>query len=223
MELVNYRDNGYHSTRHKEYIENDELMRAWSHYADAAYFSGVSAGMKVLEFGGGLGNNLLTVCKRADVTMIEPSEIGRTYASKAGIHVAPTLQSVKEGEFDYVLCRHVLEHLDDPLGTLRELRSVLKPGGHLILVVPYERSDLQPDTDDIDFHLYCWNPQTLTNLVRRAGFGVERHWFGYYGAKRRLLPVYRYFGGPHYARLVKRIGRLFSFRELVFDAVNPKA
>ena len=39
--------------------------------------------------------------------------------------------------FDYILAQDVLEHLDDPVGTLRELHRILKPGGHLRIRVPH--------------------------------------------------------------------------------------
>ena len=31
---------------------------------------------------------------------------------------------------------HVIEHVPDPVGTLREIWRILKPGGHLILETP---------------------------------------------------------------------------------------
>ncbi len=40
--------------------------------------------------------------------------------------------------YDFVFASHVLEHLRDPLAALRDWLTVLKPGGHLIVVVPDE-------------------------------------------------------------------------------------
>jgi SAM-dependent methyltransferase len=39
--------------------------------------------------------------------------------------------------YDAVLASHVVEHLADPVGAVREWRRVLKPGGLLLLVVPH--------------------------------------------------------------------------------------
>ncbi len=39
--------------------------------------------------------------------------------------------------FDVVLCNHVLEHVEDDLAAIREIRRVLKPGGYAILQVPF--------------------------------------------------------------------------------------
>jgi 2-polyprenyl-3-methyl-5-hydroxy-6-metoxy-1,4-benzoquinol methylase len=38
--------------------------------------------------------------------------------------------------FDTVLCLHVLEHVDDPVGMLRRISTWLRPGGKVIVVTP---------------------------------------------------------------------------------------
>lgn len=43
---------------------------------------------------------------------------------------------VPAGSFDVVLCTEVLEHVPDPLATIRELVRVLAPGGMLLMTVP---------------------------------------------------------------------------------------
>jgi SAM-dependent methyltransferase len=153
--------------------------------------------------------------------MVEPSEIGRNLARKAGITVAPHLDEIADRQFDIVLCRHVLEHIDDPLGTLKQINKALKPGGRLILIVPCENMVSLPSGEDLDHHLYCWSPRTLANLVTRADYRVTRTYFEHFGAKRRLLPLYRLMGGNAYAKAVRLVGRIFRFKELVIDAKKP--
>jgi SAM-dependent methyltransferase len=41
-----------------------------------------------------------------------------------------------DGEFDLVFSKYVFEHLDRPVAVMRELRRVLKPGGHLLIHTP---------------------------------------------------------------------------------------
>lgn len=218
--MVDYTQNEYHNLRHRELIVDDELREAWAHFADYAYFPDVISGMKVLEYGGGLGNNLLSVARRATAWMVEPSGIGRDIAAAAGIRCAEKIEDIAAERFDVILCRHVLEHVDYPLQTLMALHAVLNPTGKLVLVVPWEPADFPPVADEIDHHLYAWNPRALGNLLLRSGFVPGRHRYQFYGARRRLLPVYRTFGGPVYARAVELAGSLFRFRELVFADIR---
>jgi len=44
---------------------------------------------------------------------------------------------VADGSFDHVLCTEVLEHVPDPIGALREMSRVMRPGGTLLLTVPF--------------------------------------------------------------------------------------
>ncbi len=50
---------------------------------------------------------------------------------------ARAIPDVPEGSYDAVLGSHVIEHLADPLGALGEWQRVVRPGGHILLVVPH--------------------------------------------------------------------------------------
>lgn len=52
---------------------------------------------------------------------------------KMDIHEIP----FPENTFDVVLCNHVLEHVQDDIQAMREIRRVLRPGGFAILQVPF--------------------------------------------------------------------------------------
>lgn len=52
---------------------------------------------------------------------------------KMDIHDIP----FEANSFDVVFCNHVLEHVDDDLKALSEMKRVLRPGGWAILQVPF--------------------------------------------------------------------------------------
>lgn len=63
-----------------------------------------------------------------------PGEIGIRHRV---IAEAGRLTEVPEDAYDALLASHVLEHLADPLTALREWRRVVRPGGHVLLIVPH--------------------------------------------------------------------------------------
>ncbi len=72
-----------------------------------------------------------------------------------------------DNTFDAIICIAVLEHVENPDEVTEELFRVLKPGGHLILSVPF----LQPEHKvPTDFQRYT--EDGLSSLVRRHGFRV---------------------------------------------------
>jgi SAM-dependent methyltransferase len=81
------------------------------------------------------------------------------------LHIIP----VDDDYFDAILCIAVLEHVVNPEESIAELFRVLKPGGHLILEVPF----LQPEHKvPTDFQRYTRDG--LQHLVTKHGFRVIR-------------------------------------------------
>lgn len=48
-----------------------------------------------------------------------------------------TALPLENEQFDWVICNHVLEHVEDDRQAMREIYRVLKPGGRAVLQVPY--------------------------------------------------------------------------------------
>jgi SAM-dependent methyltransferase len=218
-EVFDYTGSEYHELRYPELLADKELRQAWSNFSDLAYFGNVVTGDVVMEFGAGLGANLLSVSKRAETWMIEPAAIGRRLAEQNGIHTASSIDELPHGiAFDFILCRHVLEHVCDPRSTLQALRKVLRVDGRLMLVLPCEPPNAMPDARDIDHHLFCWNPRTISNLLQVCGFKVVGLRNEYFNGRRRLLPFYRIAGGLAYARAIRFMGRMLRCKELVIES-----
>ena len=71
----------------------------------------------------------------------------------------------KEGEFDVILCNHVLEHIPEDMKAMKELFRVMKPGGWGIFQVP---QDLNRD--------HTFEDNTITDKKERAKiFGQYDH------------------------------------------------
>ena len=75
---------------------------------------------------------------------------------------ATYMAGVPNEKFWTVHASHVLEHLDDPVTALRHWYRILKPGGHLIVLVPhrdfYEKQTTLPSLFNEDHKTY-WLPE----------------------------------------------------------------
>jgi SAM-dependent methyltransferase len=58
---------------------------------------------------------------------------------------ADSLPVVADGSQDFVIANHLLEHLPDPIGAMREWYRVLRPGGTLFLALPDKRLTFDKD------------------------------------------------------------------------------
>ncbi len=80
--------------------------------------------------------------------------------------------------FDVALLSHVLEHISDPNLFVQNIRTILKPGGSLIVAVPLFGSILTRFMGKKDFfitpptHLNYFSLAGLTGLLKRHGFQV---------------------------------------------------
>ena len=128
----------------------------------------------VFEFGVGSGWNLASLqCARK--IGCDVADFLADGVRNRGIEFLSDSRSIANASVDTVVCHHALEHVPDPLGTLRELKRLLKPGGKLLLFVPFEKERRYRifNPAEPNHHLFSWNVQTLGNLVSDAGFRIK--------------------------------------------------
>ena len=79
----------------------------------------------------------------------------------------------EDGTFDLVTALDVVEHLDNDLAGLREMRRVLRPGGRVLLFVPTFMF-LWGLQDDVSNHRRRYRLPELRRVLEQAGFEIER-------------------------------------------------
>ncbi len=76
---------------------------------------------------------------------------------------------IEDGSSDFVLCTETLEHIVRPLAFLCELGRCLKPGGQLLLTVPFAAR-----WHFVPYDYWRFTPPTLAHLLTEAGFRDAR-------------------------------------------------
>lgn len=169
---------------------------------------------RLLEIGCSMGFLLATFREDGwDVEGIEPNRgycdfIGEYHGIKAAASILEE-SNISSDSFDVVVMLHVIEHVPDPLGTLKEIYRVLKPGGTLILETPRYDSLMfrllqhRERSISCDGHIYFFTTDTLRQLSREAGFEVEK--IDYVGRSLNLARLLWNVGVMSKSRLAQRI------------------
>jgi hypothetical protein len=168
---------------------SSEFQRYSESLADRLATRYVPADGRVVEIGSGKGEFLSALCERAGCAGVgfDPS-----YAGEADGRADGRVAFVREyftknstvGRADLIVCRHVVEHLADPLAFLETLRGPLQgPGstGVLYVEVPAAEYLLREDAiwDLIYPHVSLLSASSLRYLIGRAGFDVRAHGFSF--------------------------------------------
>ena len=138
----------------------------------------------ILDIGCGLGNDLFTLTQFGWHGLgIETSKTACVHAAKRGLKVFNgrlEQADLQPESFDVALFNHVLNHLPDPLDSLKRVHKALKPDGILVLCLPNFSSVAtrifreRHYPLDVPRHLYFFDRRSLQNLVKKAGFRITR-------------------------------------------------
>lgn len=130
--------------------QGDFLRRAASrHIAERL------VGLELSETGVRLSRAKVPDAEFVQADLFHPPQELREYAEKA----------------DIAVCSEVVEHVDDPVGFLRAVRSYLRPGGWLVLTVP---GGPMSAFDRHIGHRRHFNAESVAAVLKTAGFVAER-------------------------------------------------
>jgi len=144
------------------------------------------AGKRVADLGCGFhatfARTVLDEVERATLVDVALAEDLKTHAKVRAVEgpLPAALGALEAASFDVVLMVSVLEHLWEPLETLREIRRLLAPGGVALVNVPSWRGKtylelsafrlgLSPAAE-MDDHKTYYDVRDLWPLLVRAGF-----------------------------------------------------
>lgn len=138
-------------------------------------------GGKVLDIGCGNGHLIKRLAKMGwEVEGMDFDPKAVEYCKSQGLNA-------KAGDFfdlnypsnyyDAVTLSHVIEHVPDPLKTLKEIHRILKPGGRVHMATPNSYSWMYKELFHGDWlslhppaHIHIFNVDNLSRVVKDAGF-----------------------------------------------------
>ena len=125
----------------------------------------------VLDFGCGTGDFVSYLSKKGiRNTGVEPTKKAFEQAEKTDIKIYKDLNKV-DGTFDAITLFHVLEHVEDYIKVLENLKAKLNPGGLLVIAMPnYKSYDACYYKEkwaawDVPRHLWHFTKQDLSTIA----------------------------------------------------------
>lgn len=119
-------------------------FQSWLNGEGSLAYSWVPDNVRVLDIGCGFGETLgYHTARGCDVYGVEADENIRRVADKFGfkVHVGLFDASLYDRDFfDYITMDQVIEHVTDPIATLKGIAQVLKSGGSAIVSTPNANS-----------------------------------------------------------------------------------
>jgi ubiquinone/menaquinone biosynthesis C-methylase UbiE len=190
----------YYSNAAVAFAPKERLNRRLKYWLFSKYVQRICKvpKIKALEIGCFQGDFLTAVKDnpRFDAEGIDLEEGAIKYAKAKGCNVSQSTLADKnyaDGSFDFVLAIHVLEHLRDVEETIKEIRRVIKPGGHFFAVCPcvsHIKSRIGGKSWKYIFlpdHLTYFSTKSFRILLERLGFEVKYSSCLYHRAHVRIL------------------------------------
>jgi SAM-dependent methyltransferase len=138
---------------------------------------GLPPGARILDAGCGSGRNMVEFARHGIVTGVELSPTSVALARERGcgqvIEGSVMEMPFADASFDLAASLDVIEHLEDDLGALRELRRTVAPGGALLVTVPAYQW-LWSGHDVVNHHHRRYTRSSLQGVAEQAGWRQVR-------------------------------------------------
>jgi SAM-dependent methyltransferase len=159
-------------------------LGSWLNGEGSSAFRWVPRNVRVLDIGCGFGYTLAYHQARGcEVWGVEADKNIRRVADKYGFNVHVGLfdpSNYEPNSFDYVTLDQVVEHVTDPIETMRGIATVMKPQGTVILSTPNEHGwgakvfGRKWINWHAPYHLQFFSIDSMRVVAEQAGLVVDR-------------------------------------------------
>jgi SAM-dependent methyltransferase len=187
-EIWNYYGADYYRSGSRIKIRLERMIGCWSNLRSKGLIAKFSKGGRLLDIGCGRGE-FLKMFRGAtwDLYGVEPNKEG--YAQNIAKGYSKIFNqdliscAFQSDYFDVVTMWHVFEHVRHPNRQLREIHSILKDHGLLIIAVPniegmgFKLGGKHWFHLDCPRHLYHYNPHTIRLILNNNGLNVVKIYY----------------------------------------------
>jgi 2-polyprenyl-3-methyl-5-hydroxy-6-metoxy-1,4-benzoquinol methylase len=183
-------------TGYKDYGYNNDLKPIHFGYIEPAIINWLDKTRNKAILDIGCGNGYLVnelISKGYSAYGIDASAEGIEQARKANpnafyvqdVSSRELPAEIRQVKFDTLICTEVIEHLYDPAEFIAFCRSILTPGGEIIISTPYHgylknlmlslfnKWDAHMSPLWMGGHIKIWSRDTLTALLKEGGFAFK--------------------------------------------------
>lgn len=199
-ELYSYYANKYYQEGRGSYSESytdEEIayfkLKAWMVYRKSSHLADIKKGRKLIDIGCGEGW-IMDEFYRQGISVLG-FDFSRHGIEKFHPHLLPFFEQgniydlLKEqvrinSKFDFLILANVIEHVRDPVQSLKEIKKIMRSSSILVIVTPNDFSPLHdlllreekitnkfwlsyPD------HLSYFNKESMSNLLLDLGFKIH--------------------------------------------------
>lgn len=128
----------------------------------------------------------------------------------------------KSGSVDFIICKHTIEHLNDPIAFIEECWRILKPGARIEVIAPHysrleslgELQHKRAGLSVFSFH-YCTHSPTSRNYYSKSSFSIEK--------VSLVVPKFlQWFANLSPIKYEKFFSRLIGAKEITFILVKKQ-
>ena len=153
---------------------NLEVMKNYNYFIVSMAMKYASRSKTVIDFGAGIGTLSLIIRDRFKIEPIcvEIDKTNKEYLKKRGFVLNHGLSTL-ENKVDLIFSSNVLEHIEDDLLVLRDMKTQLVEGGRIFLYLPAKML-LWSELDEKVGHYRRYEYNELKEKCKEVGLTIER-------------------------------------------------
>ncbi|WP_271605730.1 class I SAM-dependent methyltransferase [Bradyrhizobium sp. CCBAU 11434] len=185
-ELQPYYNTNYAPYKRTNELEDDESALREARKTGQLRHIPLPTAKRLLDLGCGAGSFLRLAKKLGSIEQgVEPSKYAASVAQKQGLNVfCGTLEQFAAAnpgaKYDIITANHVVEHLPDPVATLRTMKALLADEGTIWISVPNAAYPICRalnglwHSTDLPYHLMQFSPASMARAGTLAGLTVSK-------------------------------------------------